>query len=152
MTKGGSVVFAAAALVGAVGLACADPTQIVVKVSTDQPCSAFGKVEVRVAKTAADLDTAVAQVTESTSCTNGDLGSLVVIPDKDDTAKVFVRALLSKAATDCTPPGANCIVATRTATFIPGKSVDLPVLLAATCKGVACTPGQTCVTGACASF
>lgn len=149
MKKVGSAVFAA---VVAVVAACADPTQIVVKVSTDQPCSAFGKVEVRVARTAADLDTAVAQVTESTTCTNGDLGSLVVIPDKDDTAKVFVRALLSKAATDCTPPGANCIVATRTATFVPGKSVDMPVQLSATCKGVVCTASQTCVSGACTSF
>ncbi len=152
MRSAGSAVFAAVAVACAVGLACADPTQIVVKVSTDQPCSAFGKVEIRVARTAADLDTAVAQVTESTSCSSGDLGSLVVIPDKDDKAKVFVRALLSKAATDCTPPGANCIVATRTATFVPGKSVDLPVVMTANCKGVVCTAGQTCVTGACTSF
>ncbi|CAN5684138.1 hypothetical protein BH09MYX1_BH09MYX1_23200 [soil metagenome] len=146
----------ASSLAGAFALtclafACADPTELVVHVTTDVPCSDAVKVELRVAKSVAELDGPNAQVTETAACKAGDLGSLIVIPSGDDDALVYLRVSLGKTAADCSPAGASCIVATKVAKFVSHTAVDVPIALNASCRGVACTAGNTCASGACVS-
>jgi hypothetical protein len=129
--------------------ACADPTQIVLQVSTDLACGDVGKVEVRVARSTTELDGAQAQVTEATSCSAGRIGSLVIVPSADDQAKVYVRAtLFPKGTNDCTAAASGCIVTNAITTFEPKSSRDLPLVLAGVCKGKSCPSGQTCGVGA----
>jgi hypothetical protein len=68
--------------------------------------------------------------------------TLDVTPGSDDSAEITVTATASKA-------GVKVVAATVRASFVEGKSLELPVTLCASCVGVTCATGDRCESGRC---
>jgi hypothetical protein len=139
---------------------CADATAIEVRISTDLPCD-----QVRVVTTSIAAGTLEAYETRppsavTTRCdaASGHIGSLVLVPHDDDdhardeVAIRIVTAQRSVAPEDCLSRALpECIVARRVATFVPHRTVTLPVRMQDVCSGVTCGSRQTCSEGRCVS-
>ncbi len=155
------------------GAACYGPTEFRVEISTDFPCTTQvgtppalvgpPRTTVKVGGATAD-ESPVADTRACTPRTGGaDIGSLVVVPSGDRTARVTLEVTTTADGSDPEICGhrelpmaarAQCIVARRSFAFIEHKSWPLPVVLYAVCKGQLCeaTAGETCsFTGACVS-
>jgi outer membrane protein assembly factor BamB len=158
----------ARAVVGAVGLAgaagiasCRSPTEIKVVVTTDFDCADLKDVTVTVGTLGDALENAPPTST-SGECSGGSVGTIVVIPSGSDHADIGIKVVGGfgvKQAEDCAPVagssppeyGAGCIVARRALDFTPHKSLTVPIILRASCDGIACGETQTCVEGECVS-
>jgi hypothetical protein len=141
---------AAAALFVCTSAACRDPTQVTVVLTTDANCADVKGVMVTVGDLG-DLD-ARPITTETSSCSGGRIGDLVVVPSGPNDGTVAVRALLGlgKDPAQCvTGFGPGCIVARRAIRYVPHTRLTLPILLSTSCQGVACAPTDSCVDGAC---
>jgi hypothetical protein len=68
--------------------------------------------------------------------------TLDVTPGSDDSAEITVTATASKA-------GVKVVASTVRASFVEGKSLELPVTLCAGCIGVTCAAGERCESGRC---
>ena len=153
--------FVAAGVLSSIG--CRDATQITVQISTDVACAgegSSGETEVTntaiVTAAASDYrDPSVAPSAETSQCSGGRIGSIVVVPSDDDEATIGIRieiGLDGARAEDCAQScGPNCIEASRRVRFSPHENLDLPILAHRSCRGVCCPTGQTCVAGVCAS-
>lgn len=135
------------------GVACREPTEIKLVVTTGFPCSqlAGNTVSVRVGATA--LATGPVTATSS-ACTDQRAGTLVVTPSSNgDRVTIEVMAALTPASLDadgnCLEGSPGCIHARRALTYIPHRSIDLPIQLDSACAGFACQPNQTCAGHAC---
>ena len=135
--------------------ACRSPTQIDVVVSTDVPCA-------RVAGTALTSGTLgeierIPPASTTTSCANGAIGSVVLVPNGDDGALVgfkVVAGLDGQPVDQCAPDdagsyGSRCIVSRRALRYLPHTPLTVQVRLSGICAGIACDPQSTCVEGAC---
>ncbi len=144
----------------AVAVSCREPTAIVLNVATDVPCTdvtAAGGVDIRVGSPS-NVDDAPTTRLSATTCIDGKLGTLVVVPSGSDDDQVgIVVSVATKSApiahtasTECTSaaPG-NCVVARRILRYVKHTSLPLPVTLSRKCTGVACGRDQTCVEGTC---
>jgi hypothetical protein len=134
-------------------LGCNGPTEIVFTVTTDVPCTTVNGTSISVS-TLASLPT---QPPASTSahCAGGAIGSLVVVPSGSDDAEVAVRVVTSlvsgQTPEDCAANGyaGGCIVARRALHFLPHSRLDVPVVMAASCKDIPCQADETCDNGQC---
>lgn len=144
---------AAGCLVSALLVGCREPTQIVLEMTTDVPCSSLTGSAVGIG-TATDIEDK-APSASSTQCGPRGLGTLVVVPSgaRDEDVALKIAGAVGGSADACaTPPfGPNCIVARRRLRFIPHSTLRLSVHLSSACRGIVCAPDQTCVMGVCTS-
>lgn len=134
-----------------VTIACLDPTEIIVELSTDVPCTSF---------TGADIgfqypnQTTVSIVTHAVECSGaGTIGSLVIVPaqSNDEVLSIIVTTTTNVSSPDdcMSAPGPACIVARRKLAFEPHATLKLPIFLDSACAGIACDPTTTCSQGLC---
>lgn len=148
-------------------LACLDPTQATLVITTNVDCGpeehADGTLfETGLSAAATANATAQALATTTTACTPRDsgihdIGELVIYPEGDTTdASVIVVGALDTGVTaeDClalarregdADNAQRCIIARRTVGFATHKSLEVPILLDRLCAGVLCDDGTTCV-------
>ena len=144
----------AAVAVGIPLVACREPTQITLVITTDVPCPTVTNkgVDVRVGSPQTVEDQPTTDVVTK-SCHDTSIGSIVVVPSGDDDGRVGIEVTLGTggvASADCrVSSSSGCIIARRTLGYVPHTSLVLPIHLAAKCVDVACAVGQTCVEGVC---
>jgi outer membrane protein assembly factor BamB len=155
-------VVVAAGLAGVVGVvSCRSPTQVKVVVTTDFDCADLKDVTVTVGTLGDALENAPPTST-SGDCSANSVGTIVVIPSGSDHADIGIKVVGGfgvKQAESCAPAagssppeyGPGCIVARRALEFTPHTSLTVPIVLRASCNGIACGVTQTCVEGECVS-
>jgi hypothetical protein len=126
---------------GAPLVECRSPTQLRVSLATDFGCAGFDSVAVAAGGTAPSASRA--RSADSRACNDGQLGSIVIVPSgaKDDAIALEV----SSPAGCATTAGSSCIVARRRLRYLPHTPLQIPVVLHAGCRGVACPVDQTCI-------
>jgi hypothetical protein len=135
---------------------CAEPTQIVVDIRTDQAlCGEIRNTGV-VVTSPEKRDTEPLDVFEDRpGCETppGDrIGTLVIAPSgaKDEEIGIRIVAGLDRPAEQCKAPWEGCIVQRRTLRFTPGVSKAITIILWRECVGKSCGPDAECTeTGAC---
>lgn len=133
-------------VVAFIASSCAEPTQIRLTLRSDALEARGAELQVYVREAGDALDVPVVETSGPWSSPT-EMGDLVVVPRKDRSASVRVRAVLAitKQATACTvaePDG--CIFARREFSFVRGRSLEVPVVLHAACIGVPCDEESTC--------
>lgn len=130
---------------------CVDPTEIVVELSTDVPCAKVHAVRLYVGNAGEVLTAPERAATPPPACSNGKLGSIVLVPASDQ--RFVVRAVLELEGASCkTDPASGCIEARRSISFLPHTKLRLPIFLGASCTNVPCGDTTlTCERGACVS-
>lgn len=132
--------------------ACAGPTEIEVSVTTDIDCARVTGVLVAVG-TLGQLESKPASST-ATSCIDGTIGALVVVPSGDRGAEVGIRVVMGldgRSAEQCVDDGyqGSCVVARRAIRFIGHSKLRLPVRMEAACIDVPCDANSTCAASNC---
>jgi hypothetical protein len=132
---------------------CRSATQIEVQVTTDLPCGRANGGASLTSGTLLEIEGAP-PTTTSRTCTDGKLGSVVLVPSDADDAKVAFKVIAGidgQDAEECKAPnyGPKCIVARRALRFEAHTPLTVPVTMRLSCAGIACDPTQTCVQGAC---
>ena len=133
-------------IVAVLGMSCLAPTEIVVELHTDVPCSVVAANEVGIAVAKPGDDDASFSAVGKACDPDGGLGSIVVLPRNIDEA-VGIRVVLgvNKPTSACTAPMYDgCIVARRSLEFIPHTPLELPIELRQSCLGTPCDPHSTC--------
>ncbi len=147
----GAAAYSVASLVLLAG--CRDPTQITVEITTDVPCDQTKRTAITVASLEAFERGKASAVTTTTSCHDGRVGSLVVIPSGDRSADLSIRVVtgVDQDVDTCsaTTSYAGCIVARRHLHFVEHSSLSLPVVMRRSCLDLPCDERQTCVQGHC---
>jgi hypothetical protein len=135
--------------------ACQDPTEVVLDVHTDVPCThaaTWRGVAISVGQPGADVE-GRAPVLTTTACDSaGAIGTLAVVPTGPKDAQIGVRVVagITRNPEDCPANGYDgCIVARRTIAYLPHRSQHLLIELTSDCIGNACDPNHTCVNGSC---
>ena len=148
-----SLRLAFALALGATAPACLEPTEAVLDISTNAECSAVAGTGITAGK---DGEVELASFdTSTTQCQGqGDIGSIVLLPDGDNTgpfAFKVVTSLGTTAVESCVAPdyGPSCIVARRSMHFVPNLPFHVPLKMSLACAGVVCPDGQTCAEGIC---
>jgi alpha-tubulin suppressor-like RCC1 family protein len=138
-------------LIGVV--ACRDPTQIELQVSTDVPYAAGRTIAFTMGPVGQTETRAPNVVTDMSWGADGRVGSLVVTPsgDSDESVEVKVIMGVGRAPESCTIANStNCIITRRQLSFVPNRTLHLPIGLFALCEGVPCGANTTCnALGAC---
>lgn len=135
--------------------ACRSPTQIDVTVSTDVPCARVTGTSLT-SGTLGEIERIPPAATTS-NCANGYVGSVVLVPNGDDSALVgfkVVAGLDGQPVDQCAPDdagsyGSRCIVSRRALRYLPHTPLVVDVRLSGACAGIACDPLSTCVEGTC---
>jgi hypothetical protein len=131
--------------------ACTDPTYVTVHVTTDVPCERLQGVTLTVGKLGALEDKV--PTTRTAECNGNEIGTLTVVPSGEDDGEFAVRVIMGieRDVETCTSPayGDGCVVARRGLRFLPGDSVELPIVMRQICNGIPCGPYDTCVRGSC---
>jgi hypothetical protein len=143
------VVAFAAATTALVSLSsCREATAIRVHAYTDVAWSAGRRVAL-VAGTDANADLMQAEPSGEVDgpWSSPDLGDLVFVPTDDQTAPV--RVLLTMGVTkdprSCrVEEPSGCIFSRRKVSFVPHRTLTIPISLYASCIGIPCTPDTTC--------
>jgi hypothetical protein len=136
-------------------LGCREPTEVVLEISTDVPCTPSITTEIRAGRLLQDVETKP-PATSTTACDpSGRVGSIVAIPSDDDKASVAFKVVTAfgpgSSADACAADarGHGCIVARRALGFIPHTKLVVPVAMRTQCAGVTCPAVETCVRGTC---
>lgn len=154
--------------IAAVGVAsCKEPTQITVDVVSGVPKAGFQGLAVWAASSAI-APGAPPPVASQANWLVGERRTVILTPDGDTARKLTVRVALFRTtsavdggngrpvnAESCATSGLpDCLVATRTVSFVPGRRVYLPVTLHVKCadRTSPCAAGETCnAAGECVS-
>lgn len=134
-------------------VACRDPTQVTIELTTDISCADRPKTGISVGPLG-ELETRPLS-TETDRCTpgTGRIGSIVVLPKDDRKSQFAVRVIagLNRSAAECIEMGytGGCVVARRVLGFVPHESLYLPIRLEASCVDVPCDATETCRSGSC---
>jgi hypothetical protein len=134
--------------------ACREPTQVILEIDVDIPCSAIRGVEIVVAgnpnasenraKTPRFASTST-RACEANAAGGGRIGTLVVTPSGDHAAVIVIAGLGDTAASSCGPPlYKGCVVARRSFAFIEHVTLRLPIHLDPACVDVPCNVESTC--------
>ncbi len=113
---------------------CQAPTQVTLELTTDLPCDALAGTTISVGS-AEDIEGAEA-VTETASCKDGRIGSLVLVPAGSDEERFTVKVVgavgvspeLCRApayGSDLPSNDTGCVVARRALRFLPNVPVTL---------------------------
>jgi hypothetical protein len=147
---------AATALVALVTASCAvasclAPTETKLEISTDIDCTRQLRTAIYVNPPTDDIDP-TAPVTETSQCSGGTIGSLVIVPRHVD-APFQIDVLTALGDMDpagCYASPASCVFSRRRLPeSLPHASIDLPVEQFLACIGVVCDPASTCYQGNC---
>ncbi|MEO7330489.1 MAG: hypothetical protein ABI193_18080 [Minicystis sp.] len=135
-------------------LGCREPTEAVLDITTDGDCKEVGGTGITPGPIGAIESRPFA--TTTSSCTNGEIGSMVLVPPdgpKDTPFAFKVVTSLGTPIENCTGPtyGEGCIVSRRAMRFVPHHAFHVPVRMSQACAGVSCPEDQTCVDGICRS-
>jgi outer membrane protein assembly factor BamB len=135
-------------------LSCRSATAMTVVVTTDFPCADLRHVDIMVGALGDALEHDRSPTTTSSTCTDGYVGKLVIVPHGSDTDEVgikIVAGFATRNAEECapdgeTPPGygQGCIVERRALRYLPHTPLTVNVVLYADCDGVACGVTETC--------
>lgn len=133
---------------------CASPTQIVVHIHTDMPCTAgrWQGIAVSVGKADASLEQKQPAQTSSQCDEHGNVGTLVLAPSGDKDAEVGLRVVagLDLPPEQCADHGyKGCVVARRALRFDHHDTVNVDIQLARSCIDFGCNNAETCVDGVC---
>jgi hypothetical protein len=137
-------------------LACEQPTEVTLVLTSDVPCATLSMNETSITLgSAADIETKL-PVTVTGSCDpgTGTIGTFVVIPGSSNDASFAVRVVsgVDTPVGNCAAPDyTGCIVERRELTFIPHTPLTLPIAMDLDCVNVSCLPNTTCYRGACVS-
>lgn len=135
-------------LIGALTfLACQDPTQIRLHIRTDVPHDSSRLLAITACPPPLSREKSPDIVAEKPWAADGDIGTLVVLPEEDPQADIAIGVVLGVARdpTDCTLDDPNgCIFTRRKLQFLEHRSVELPIALHAVCEGVPCDEDATC--------
>jgi hypothetical protein len=148
-------------VLGACG--CRPPTEVTIVITTNVACEKVTDTGI-VVGSAADVEQKHVGTVTST-CTNGRIGTIVLVPSKARDAAFVVKVVsavgagLSSEGCLANPTNPDdvkgergCIVARRELGFIPQTPLTLPIVMHQACIGVQCAPDQTCIEGGvCAS-
>jgi hypothetical protein len=130
---------------------CRPPTEIDVVITTDVDCA---KVTGTMIRAGAD-DGAPRSTAQTTSCTEGRIGDIVIVPSGPNDARVRIEVTLAVEHKDpamCAASPELCVVARRILRFVPHEPLTLPIAMSADCLGVPCNdPNSTCEHGQCTS-
>jgi hypothetical protein len=148
----------AGALLGGLASAavsCRGATEVTLALSTDVACASVSGTTITVAAID-DLRTKSPVTTTRLCGAAGNIGTLVVVPgDAQDDGRFAVQVVTAVGVPldSCKAPafGKDCIVATRLLSFISHRSLELPIVMRAACRGVICPDGLTCSFGECVS-
>ncbi len=126
---------------------CREPTQITLRIATDIPYESGRSIGITAAPPneveMADFEAVVKQGWSAT----GEVGTLVVVPEGDRTARVGIVVVMGVARPvgECRAKEMDgCIVARRRLQFLEHRPLHLPVGLHARCVGVRCDESSTC--------
>jgi len=141
--------------VGFLAPACLDATAVRVHLYSDIPWRTGRSVAIRAAPP--DLvarSEPVAQV--DIPWGSPDLGDLVLLPPRAEgeggTLSLLVVTGVTREASSCSVESpVGCVFTRRRLRYLPHRTLNLPVLLSASCLGVVCTPDTTCAVGQCIS-
>jgi sulfatase modifying factor 1 len=140
-------------------LACRTPTQVTVEITTDLECNEEPDTTVQVGRIGPDLEARPVSIA-TRACTNGRIGSFVVVPSGDPGDEFAVKVTLGHAGrtaagcrSDENDPATHlpgCIFARRGLHYLAHTELTLPIAMRADCDGMVC-PDQstTCVHGSC---
>ena len=143
---------AAVASATALALSCRDPTEMMVRITTNAPCDQLDvSIGVGAAGEALSGEGATQKGCHDAAAAPAYVGSIVLVPsDRDVSLTVRVTAGGGRSAASCLEAfGKGCIVARRTLRYIAHATLNLPVLLDTQCDGQSCSDTSTCVLGKC---
>ena len=135
----------------ALACACRSPTQIVLSIDSDAACTELSDVSVY-AGDSLDSRSRVTTTARGNPVGDGcDVGTLVLTPSAARDAKIQIELVggFGVASQDCTEGAPACVFARRSLAFIEHKSLEVPIRLYASCRGVKCAVGETCDKGVC---
>ena len=134
-------------------VACIDPTQVTLEISSDL-CASITDTSVTVGEVGQIemADPAAIQ----TGCEVATIGTLAVVPSGEDQNAAFGLKVVSSVGQlieTCQPPeyGPQCIIARRSLQFVDELHQRVPVRMREACLGVLCPESQTCIDGVCAN-
>lgn len=148
----------------AVAVACQEPTQVKVVITTNDRCENLSDVNTYVGPDAIETQSRFTRevptgVSDRCDQVDGFIGTLVVTPG-GSTGTILVAVGVRGGDGSPPPPptkcfdpeiGKRCIVARRTFSFIDNKPLVLPIVLDPLCIGQSCDPASTCFKGSCVS-
>jgi hypothetical protein len=138
---------------------CRPPTEVTLEITTNVNCLELQGTAIIVG-TPDDIETKD-PATQTESCSDGNIGSIVLVPGADRTKPFAIKVVtgVNVLAEDCVqdpmpagskPGKAGCIVSRRVLGFVPHTPLIVPILLRQSCLGVVCPAGETCTEeGAC---
>jgi hypothetical protein len=150
-------------------MACRQPTEIVVQVTTDVSCDDLPKTSIAVG-TLGTVDATVPasstlgcdSIQGASAIATGKIGSVVLLPAESESGPVALTLVTAfgdvatlencqsqaMAGVSADPErAADCIIARRALHFEESRKVSLNLMMEADCAGVPCGPTTTCVTG-----
>jgi alpha-tubulin suppressor-like RCC1 family protein len=142
-------------------LGCGQPTQVTLDIWTDLPCDRRPATEIRVGVDLVSSPPSRVVAATQTCTPPGRIGSLVFVPDRDDSAPLAIEVAMVFSAGAAPAPalahcrrgqeGPRCVVANRALRFVPHAKLYLPIIMRATCESVTCAQSYTCVDRSCRS-
>ncbi|HVH48023.1 MAG TPA: hypothetical protein VM925_37070 [Labilithrix sp.] len=130
---------------------CYSPTQVTVALSTDLDCAEGPRTRIYKGLPSKYETAPEAEVTTcNPSVGEAQIGTLVFVPSGSSDSAASVRVVLArggKAPAECDSDPANCIIATRSFSFVEHAARNVPIRLLRDCLGTKCGEGETCVAG-----
>ncbi|HTM45826.1 MAG TPA: discoidin domain-containing protein [Polyangiaceae bacterium] len=148
-TKGIAAVARWASLLAAAGAiaGCQAPTQIALQVSTDVPYAAGRTIAFTTGSVGQVESRPPNVVTDTVWGADGKVGSLILVPSGGDSDALELKVTMGigRSPEGCSINDANgCIFTRRQLSFIPNKSLTLPIGIFANCEGKPCEANTTC--------
>lgn len=151
----GSTLLAGVATILLAPLACQDPTQVKVTITTgDGVCGAVSAPDDKHTElfAAGPGDPPGEARGRVDGCSGPSLGTVTLVPSDrggDVLLEVAMALAPGKAPADCRADAKGCIVARRRVGYVTHRSLSLQIPLDRSCIGVSCDPASTCFAGAC---
>ncbi|HEY2368710.1 MAG TPA: hypothetical protein VGH87_20070, partial [Polyangiaceae bacterium] len=129
------------------GMSCLAPTEIMVELHTDVPCSVVTTNQVGIAVSRPGDEDASFAATGMQCDGDGGLGTIAILPhDIDEAVGIRVVLGVNRLTSQCAAPDYDgCIVARRSLEFFPHTRLELPIELQQSCVGTPCDESSTCV-------
>lgn len=133
----------------AITAACYGPTEVAVVITTDLACSEGPRTAIYKGMPFDSAPDAVTEACESVPNADSRIGSLVFLPSGDANGRAAVKVVLARKqnVAECEAHPEECIVATRSFSFVEHLSRRVPIRMFSACLGKQCPDGQTCGAG-----
>jgi len=133
----------------AITAACYGPTEVAVVITTDLQCSEGPRTAIYKGMPFDSAPDAETEACEPVPNADTRLGSLVFLPSGDANGRAAVKVVLARKrnVSECEAHPEDCIVATRSFSFVKHLSRRVPIRMLSACLGKQCPDGQTCGAG-----